>query len=333
MTISYKSYLWYSITFVSAAGLVASFVARRHLDKKPIMVVDFEASMQVKAFSHILADNNTLMLLNMFKQVYDKNKNAVANPAEIIKVPRILHVIWLGGRLPKAYEPFYQSWLDYHPDWTHIFWTDNPVHYEFGTVICKTFDELNTCLHASRNSGRGMRIVVDTHALSFDNKPFFDASRNYGERSDILKWEIVYRYGGVYVDTDFECLQPLDNLNYCYDFYTGLQPLDTNRVQLGAALFAAIPGHPIMRECVEGIKRNQHIVPIVSKTGPIHFTRSFLQKVTEGNYINIAFPASYFYPCGYEERDLPPTKWAKNEAFAIHHWAGSWLKAEGFVRS
>ena len=31
-----------------------------------------------------------------------------------------------------------------------------------------------------------------------------------GEKSDIFRYEILYRFGGVYVDTDFECIKPFE---------------------------------------------------------------------------------------------------------------------------
>jgi len=313
-------------------------------EQQPITLVDFEESMQTHTLMHLVLHGNAHIfgfpphvLLDTFKQLYDKNKEFLTQPSNATRIPRYIHVIWLGGQLPEAYEPFYHSWLDHHPSWTHIFWTDNPANYQFGSVICKSFDELNACLEA--HSDKSMRIVVDTTHLCFENKQFFDASKNYGERSDILRLEIVYRYGGVYVDTDCECLQPLDQLNYCYDFYAGLHPLDTYYVQIGTALFAAIPSHPLLRVCVDGIKNNQHIdssnniASIIEKTGPVHVTRSFLNHHTTDNHRNIIFPATYFYPCGWSLRSTLQKEWFTKEAFAVHHWEGSWLKAEGFLRS
>ena len=47
---------------------------------------------------------------------------------------------------------------------------------------------------------------------------------------------------------------------------------------------------------------------------------------------NIVFPSGYFYPCGYEDQQLPEYAWRRDESFAVHHWAGSWLKPEAFVK-
>jgi mannosyltransferase OCH1-like enzyme len=40
----------------------------------------------------------------------------------------------------------------------------------------------------------------------------FDRASNFGEKSDIWRYEILFRLGGVYVDTDFECVRPFDSL-------------------------------------------------------------------------------------------------------------------------
>lgn len=288
--------------------------------------IDFDQSMQINKHQHLLKSENIAYLLNFFKTLYTKNNFLNIKPNASLKIPKLIHQIWLGGKLPAEYHDFRASWIYHHPNWQFIFWTDSTLNYDQGAVV----DSFATLEKALKNNVKF--IVVDIKSILFDNRIFFDKATNYGESSDILKWEIVYRFGGLYVDTDYECLKPLDQLHYMYDFYTGIVPLDTNFSQLGAALYGATPGHPIMQQCVLGIKDNQHIAQIVIKTGPIHFTKSFCKAAMDQQHqINIALPASYFYPCGYEQRGQPQQIWHKPEAFAVHHWAGSWLKPSGFL--
>ncbi len=47
---------------------------------------------------------------------------------------------------------------------------------------------------------------------------------NLGAKSDLLRYELLYQFGGVYIDIDVVLLQPLDILNHTYEFYTGLMP-------------------------------------------------------------------------------------------------------------
>lgn len=291
------------------------------------LYIDFNSSMQVTSYPDLMKRGDVQYVLNVFRSLYDQNNFKKITPSSTPKIPFIIHIMWLGGRLPDEYRAYVQSWHTFHPQWTFIFWTDNEKNYEQGTIVAHSFEELETIInhHTSKN------IVVDARQLHFDNRIFYDRAINYGEKSDILKWEIVYRFGGVYVDIDFECLRPLDMLHYLYDFYTGIQPLDTHLAQLGAALYAARAHHPILEQCVNTIKNNQHITQIIAKTGPIHFTRVFLELAGKTGFTDIALPASYVYPCNYEQKGKPKEEWCKPESFAVHHWAGSWLKPEGFV--
>ena len=290
------------------------------------LYVDFDTSMQSSKYGNKIETNKPLFEFLRYNYENHSFNNVV--PQDICKIPKIFHYIWLGKKLPEQFQPFLETWLKYQPDWTFIFWVDNPENYNLGEFKELDFDGLQKYLQT--NDIKAKRIVLDVKGLNFDNKQFFDTTRNYGQRSDILKWEVVYRFGGVYIDVDFECMRPLDLLHHMYDFYTGIQPLDTSFIQLGAALFGARAYHPILKRCVETIKDDWHHQQIVLSTGPLHFTKSFCESVNDNTFINVALPASFFYPCGYDEQKLPRKNWIKSEAFAAHHWAGSWLKPEGW---
>ncbi|MFC1841590.1 glycosyltransferase family 32 protein [Candidatus Dependentiae bacterium] len=296
------------------------------------LYVDFDTSMQTERYANKIANKN-VSLLSIFKQKYDFVNLYNVTPQMICKIPKVFHYIWFGVKLPDQYKPFLETWLKYHPNWTFVFWVDNPQNYDLGNHFEGfTFADLKRYLQSS-NPQKEKRIVIDVKNINFDNRTFFDQTRNYGQRSDILKWEVVYRFGGVYIDVDFECIKPLDMLNHMYDFYTGIQPLDTSFIQLGAALFAARPGHPTLKHCVESIKDDWHNPQVVVATGPLHFTKSYFQTLSNKGLVDAVFPASYFYPCGYDEQKLPRKNWIKPESFAVHHWAGSWLKPEGWDKT
>lgn len=292
-----------------------------------VHTVDFDISMRETVALTAARPGVFAQWYEVCKNIYERNHPDSMRSHDEMMIPPIFHSIWLGKKFPTEYEYFYESWRTHHPEWLFIFWTDNPVNYDKGEVVVHSFEELDYVMQ----SGSTQFTVVDTRELVFDNRVFFDETDSYGERSDILKWEVVYRYGGVYIDSDFECLAPLDELHYRYEFYTGIQPLDTNMVQLGAALYGATPQHPILEHCVETIKDDRHNPQVVIKTGPIHFTRSFIA-VAPGCEHVVALPASYFYPCGYEQRGQPAEVWQMPESLAVHHWAGSWLKPEAFVQ-
>jgi hypothetical protein len=88
-------------------------------------------------------------------------------------IPRILHWVWVGGGgdIPAKFHPMMESWRRLHPDWQTVIWTDEKVTWEL------------------RN--QALMLQADT----------------YAELSDIVRLEVVERFGGIYVDTDFQALQ------------------------------------------------------------------------------------------------------------------------------
>jgi mannosyltransferase OCH1-like enzyme len=232
------------------------------------------------------------LLYKFFNNLYDLNNPSVALQGEELKIPKIIHQIWLGSPVPESFKALQESWIENHlgRGWTYKLWTDDDIA-DFGLY----------------------------------NQQYYDDTDNYGVKADILRWEVVYRYGGVYVDMDFECLRSLDTLHYTYDFYTALQPLDTFFVQLGAALFGARPGHPLLKHCIETIKDDWYQKGAPKKTGPVHFTKSFYAVAGKNGSVDIAFPAFYFYPLGAQQVDGDREGWTKRGAFAVHWWAKSWM--------
>jgi len=264
--------------------------------------VDFDVSMEAKKYPEKLDPHWGAPVYDILKKIYEKNNLKKIIYTEKVRIPRIIHQIWLGSPVPEEYLWLQKTWLEHNPGWEYRLWTDTEAE-EF---MAQQSEEL---------------------------QGYYNEAINYGEKSDILKWLVVYTFGGLYTDLpDYECLRPMDMFHHCYDFYTGIQPLGTSLVQLGAALFAAKPGHPILKHCIDTLRHDRHRVQIVDKTGPIHFTRSFCTVAPQLTTPVVAFPASYFYPRAYDQSFEQRKEWLKPESFAVHHWAGSWLKKEGFVK-
>lgn len=280
---------------VSALFFVATIGARQ----AKIEYVDFDTSMQLRSNAHVLKDQpGQINTYAFFKVLYEHNNPLKLEPTDCVRIPKKIHQIWLGSAFPEKYHAFAQSWIAHHPGWEYKLWTEK-----------------------------------DLATFAMKNRAMFDSARNYGEKADIWRYEILEQFGGVYIDIDFECLKPLDIFNYTYDLYVGIQPLDTNFVQLGIGLIGAIPHHPVLQYTIEALKKNAEVRQIIVRTGPIHFTKSFIAVAGKTPGLrDIALPATYFYPCGYDQRGMKRENWIKDEAYAVHHWAGSWLEPQAFVK-
>lgn len=261
-----------------------------HAAPNSIPYISFDASMEPAKYPHVFKIPMYTSLYTWFKESYEKISPLKLSPDTQTRIPKIIHIIWLGSPFPEKYKGFMQSWIDHHPDWEFKLWTD--------------------------------RDVAD---FPMKNKAMFLATTNYGEKADIWRYEILEMFGGLYVDTDQECFKNFDAFNHTYDFYIGVQPLDTNSCQLGIGLIGSIPHHPILQHAIKELPKNKNVQQIIVKTGPVFFTKIFIEAAGRNGYRDIAFPASYFYPCNYYQKGFAENEWRKTESYAVHHWEGSWL--------
>jgi mannosyltransferase OCH1-like enzyme len=228
---------------------------------------------------------------NMARKLYERNYLEAKDRTD--RIPKKIHQIWLGSELPKEYHGYTESWKKFHPDWEYKLWRDSDV---------KNFPMIR--------------------------RTEYDNATNQGMKSDILRYEILKQFGGLYIDTDFECLKPFDDLMYL-DFFTSLS-YDLE-MQLYIGLIASVPNHPVINECIDSLTtsyRGDSSKVIMSNTGPYHFTKCFLSKVREDDKGIIAFPMDFFYPLPNTKRDtLVPYIYTKPFSYAIHHWAISWVRS------
>lgn len=219
-----------------------------------------------------------------------------------LKIPKIIHQIWLGSPLPKKFEVMTQTWKDFHPDWQYILWTEDMVS-------------------------------------NLENQKLYESAKNYGMKSDILRYEILKRFGGVYVDIDYECLKPLDPIHE-----TGLEFYACKMLEgeVSNAFIGVIPNHFMMRYCVEELKKvdpsTTDFQKIIESTGPHLITRAILYAVLNQSMPSdwAIFHENFCFPMPSSKRfDYWNGKMSKKELFyyknafnsyAIHYWATSWQK-------
>jgi mannosyltransferase OCH1-like enzyme len=293
----------YSLVAASIVGSIACVIWSNLQHTASFHYVDFDISMKLPQHTDKLTPGWGAPIMKVFKFMYELNnaKKVAYDPQ--LRIPRIIHQIWLGSPLPEQYHAWQATWKQYHPDWEYHLWTDADI------------EPLRAL---------GDFFIGDTYA-------YYQQATNYGERSDILKILLIHYYGGLYVDTDFECLRSCEILHHYYDMYIGIQPLDVAYVQLGYALFAAYPRHPFIKKVIDTLHTTRHYPEIVRKTGPLMITECFAQHAPSMSHRLVALPASYFYPRGYSDPIEPRSQWVQPESFAVHHWAGSWLDPKANV--
>lgn len=154
------------------------------------------------------------------------------------------------------------------------------------------------------------------------NQQLFDmaeviAPNNVGQfRADIARYELLHTRGGVYVDTDMECLQPLDSLIAGVDCFAGWEL--ANR-WVNNAVLGSVAGHPFLAALVDGleanVRRKRGARPNVL-SGPGYVTpmyRRFAKQVT-------VFKQRTFYPYGFADVGTDREKGPFPDSYACHHW-------------
>ncbi len=290
-------------------------------------VVDFHQSMKSdQRYDSAFADVNGqwLVLQKLYNDCFKNNLER----EEGLRIPLIVHHIWLGSDFPEYAHHFRESWVKLHPEWTFITWTDHPSA-RLSDVVLESFQELAEYL-ASENPERF--IVMDMTKLKIVNQHAFDVvAQNYGEKSDILRYEILYNIGGLYIDTDFECLKPFDDFHYSLDFYTGIN--HHPKVNLCNGLIASKPGSLILKDIIKrlenrGRAKGQGLASL-TYSGPHFFTECFLRNVHKSGDRAVAFPVTYFYPwphyLRHQKLDVA-RDWIRPESYAFHYWKVSWNK-------
>jgi mannosyltransferase OCH1-like enzyme len=201
-----------------------------------------------------------------------------------MKIPRVIHRIWLGSEpMPSQYVRFGESWSEQHPGWDVRLWTDS-----------------------------------DLPAL--DDSKSLERCRNFGEASDVLRYEILNRHGGVYVDTDVECLRSLEPLvENASAFAAYARP-----GLIGSAVVGAVPGHPAIAETLSMVRERAGSGSQVEATGPVALT-SVLRNAPD---VEI-FGRETFYPLDYWEIPFADAQGdVVADAYAIHHWHATWQSKE-----
>lgn len=240
-------------------------------------------------FEGVRYDGNPQWML--LKELYEKNY--VTNEGRNYNnLPKKIHQIWLGGGLPVEYRAYTETWKILNPDWEYKLWMDG-----------------------------------DVGSVDIPNRTLFNSIRNLGQKSDFLRYHVLNQFGGIYADTDFECLKSFNNLSYV-DFFVGIG--FPRNVELYIGLLGSIPHHPIMESIVTKMSSIRDVGwrEVFETTGTYFFTRIFFEIVRNYQKGIVPLPTDYFYPFpnqwGHEHRN--GRDYIKPCSYAVHHWCVSWAK-------
>jgi mannosyltransferase OCH1-like enzyme len=211
-------------------------------------------------------------------------------------IPPLLHQTAKTADIPDRWRRFQKTVQDLHPGWTYRLWTDDE-NLAFVTVEYPEF--LGAYLQLPRN------IM----------------------RADVIRYLIMYRLGGLYLDLDYEMLKPFDLVNE--EIVLPLEKegdIDSPNNTICQAFFAAARGHPFFKMLIDELKAHPPVgedADVESSTGPRFVTKMYRRAREQG--MTFCTPdRSLFNPeTPHTDREYRAIVDA-GVAYGIHHCDGSW---------
>ncbi len=226
-------------------------------------------------------------------------------------IPKIIHYCWFGGKsLPPLALKCIESWKKFLPGYKIIEWNEH--NYDVFSIP-----------YTSEAYKKGKFAFV----------------------SDYARFDIIYKYGGIYFDTDVEVIQNIDDIltNGCFMGFEA-DPDGKNSPHLYAPRFsfAVNPGigfgmtkeHPFIKEMLnlysnlnfDDSPLNPWYKTIVAYTTEQLCTHGLSNKKGiqtidfQGNSPIRIYPSQYFSPINIISKRLHITYNTKS----IHHFLGNW---------
>lgn len=211
------------------------------------------------------------------------------------KIPKVIHYCWFGGSpLPKLAIKCINSWKKYMPDYKIIEWNES----NFDITSCNYVEE------AYRK-------------------------QKWAFVSDYVRFKVLYKYGGIYFDTDVEIIKPLEDLLEDGSFIACEAPLEGENIKIAPGLgFGTIPGQMMIKKILTSYENSkfdgEHGNPmtVVERTTKIFIKSGYDSSSAKIQNINgfTIYPPEYFCPYNYWSGKLVIT----SNTRAIHHYSESW---------
>lgn len=266
----------------------------RQKDENVLMLI---TSMYYKAMIEQMDAESALDNMECYVEVFleSEQENVIFRGKDEICIPPKIHYCWFGGsELPEEYKKCIESWKKYCPDYEIIEWNESNYDYQKILYIKQAYEQ-----------------------------------RKWAFVSDYVRLDVVYKYGGIYLDTDVEVVRNLDELRRSSMFCGFEQGNDVN-TGLG---FGAIQGF----EHLKKMRDIYHDMAFVDEQGKMNLTActkyqtDYLASIglkrngkqQEMDHIMV-YPKTVLAPLDF----YGVHNYLSESTFTIHHYAASWFEKE-----
>ncbi|MBP9791615.1 MAG: hypothetical protein KBC27_00160 [Rickettsiales bacterium] len=244
--------------------------------------IDFDISMGIAnkpTYDFMFRHSKSAEYYHTFRKLY--NSNYHRQSAQEPRIPKIIHQIWLGGELPRFFNNYIETCKQVNPGWEYKFWTEK-----------------------------------DLDKLSYNKDVVYALKGRLDVTKDYLMHVILDQFGGVFMDVDYACFKPFEQLNYQYDAWFAIEPSGWWKKipTISYSIIAAKANYPVIQKTLKDIEqysldkdfRIRHNKEYTHRSVKADIIFSSVQ-MFEGININeyckhnscdnvMIFPATYFLP-------------------------------------
>jgi hypothetical protein len=207
-------------------------------------------------------------------------------------IPKKIHYVWLGGKMPPKLKSYIDSWKKNLPDYDIICWNS------------ENFD-------LSQN--KWIKQAV--------------ADKKWAFAADFIRFWAVYNYGGIYLDTDVEVVKPFDAF-LSLPYFLGMEK---DKGLISVATFGVESKCSWVKDFLDYYENknvfDMETAPsIMLKIFKKKYGLLRIKNPAEFNpnckQIQI-LPADYFSPKRWNAKIANTTE----DTYCIHHFEGSWVNS------
>lgn len=205
-------------------------------------------------------------------------------------IPKIIHYCWFGnGQMTEKEQKCIESWKKFCPDYEIILWNEDNFDIRKNEFISKAYDE-----------------------------------KKWAFVTDYARLDIVYNYGGIYLDTDVEIIKSFDDL-LTNDAFMGFEK--GILINSGSG-FGAVKNHT----AIKALRDTYNTIEFDMNSGENINCPAFNSKylINRGAVMNdqmqtvdgiTLYPTEYFCPLHNTSGEMNITK----NTYSIHWYSMSWL--------
>ena len=139
-----------------------------------------------------------------------------------MSIPKIIHQLWIGTK--PAPIKLMDTWKDKHPNFEYIYWNEEEFIKRNMTFKCQ--DKINEI-------------------------------EEINGKADIIRWEILYKYGGIFIDADSICIEPFDDEILSKQCFAGWEQEELRKGLIATGTMGFPEKHPLVKTAITWIINNE----------------------------------------------------------------------------